>query len=206
MKITTRSFGYLVSRHSHRRITNPSSLFQLSTMPPAKRKAEQATTAPARVTRAAAKRSAAASSEPQPPAELREEKKAKKAKGTNQRKEKAVKGVGAPVQSDAKADEGDASGKVLEASNKTIVVEHCKQCRQFKVRADLVKEGLEKASCGITVILNPDKPRRGCFEIRQQGGKKFISLLDMKRPFKPMKDLDMDKVISDIFDEISKTS
>ncbi|KAH1072190.1 hypothetical protein J1N35_024518 [Gossypium stocksii] len=37
------------------------------------------------------------------------------------------------------------------------------------------------------------EPRRGCFEIREEGGKTFISLLDMKRPFKPMKEHDMEK-------------
>ncbi|KAH1046004.1 hypothetical protein J1N35_036788 [Gossypium stocksii] len=37
------------------------------------------------------------------------------------------------------------------------------------------------------------EPRRGCFEIREEGGETFISLLDMKRPFKPMKELDMEK-------------
>ncbi|XP_021276772.1 selenoprotein H [Herrania umbratica] len=87
--------------------------------------------------------------------------------------------------------------------NKTVVVEHCKQCNSFKTRAVQVKDGLEKGVPGIKVLLNPEKPRRGCFEIREEGGKKFISLLDMKRPFKRMKDLDMEKVISDIVDKIN---
>ncbi|XP_071692089.1 uncharacterized protein [Rutidosis leptorrhynchoides] len=87
-------------------------------------------------------------------------------------------------------------------SSKTIVIEHCKQCTQFKIRAVKVKDGLEKAVSGITVLVNPEKPRRGCFEIREEGGKKFISLLDMKRPFGPMKALDMDAVISDIIDQV----
>ncbi|KAL8266825.1 hypothetical protein R6Q59_004169 [Mikania micrantha] len=86
--------------------------------------------------------------------------------------------------------------------SKTIVIEHCKQCNQFKVRAVKVKNDLEKAVSGINVLVNPEKPRRGCFEVREEGGKKFISLLDMKRPFAPMKALDMDAVISDIIDQI----
>ncbi|KAJ4833577.1 hypothetical protein Tsubulata_026893 [Turnera subulata] len=77
-----------------------------------------------------------------------------------------------------------------------------KQCQQFKKRATMVKDGLEKAVPGINVLLNPDKPRRGCLEIREEGGEKFISLLDMKRPFQPMKDLDMDQIISDIIDKL----
>ncbi|KAH1107166.1 hypothetical protein J1N35_010934 [Gossypium stocksii] len=44
---------------------------------------------------------------------------------------------------------------------------------------------------------NLQQPRRGCFEIREEGGEMFISLLDMKRPFKPMKELDMEKAHND---------
>ncbi|XP_022730701.1 selenoprotein H-like isoform X2 [Durio zibethinus] len=86
--------------------------------------------------------------------------------------------------------------------NKAVVVEHCNQCNSFKTRAFQVRDGLKKGVPGIKVLLNPKKPRRGCFEIREEDGEKFISLLDMKRPFKPMKDLDMEKVISDIIDKI----
>ncbi|XVE97231.1 hypothetical protein REPUB_Repub03eG0003300 [Reevesia pubescens] len=86
--------------------------------------------------------------------------------------------------------------------SKTVVIEHCKQCNSFKTRAFQVRDGLEKGVSGIKVMLNPEKPRRGCFEIREEGGEKFISLLDMKRPFTPMKNLDMEKVISDIIDKI----
>ncbi|OAY53517.1 uncharacterized protein LOC110612317 [Manihot esculenta] len=89
-----------------------------------------------------------------------------------------------------------------DVTKKTIVIEHCKQCSSFKTRATQVKNGLERVVPGIIVLLNPDKPRRGCFEIREEGGEKFISLLDMNRPFKPMKELDMDKVISDIIEKI----
>ncbi|XP_028084909.1 uncharacterized protein LOC114286023 [Camellia sinensis] len=79
---------------------------------------------------------------------------------------------------------------------------YSKQCNSFKTRAIQVKNGLESGLSGVNVLVNPEKPRRGCFEIREEGGEKFISLLDMKRPFTPMKALDMDKVISDIIDKI----
>ncbi|KAK4274368.1 hypothetical protein QN277_017597 [Acacia crassicarpa] len=103
-----------------------------------------------------------------------------------------------------KEDEPKAgSGSAGDGSKCTIVIEHCKQCNSFKTRANLVKEGLEKSVDGIVVILNPEKPRKGCFEIRKEGGETFISLLDMKRPFEPMKQLDMDKVIADIVDKIN---
>lgn len=65
-----------------------------------------------------------------------------------------------------------------------------------------MKDGLESGVSGITVLINPAKPRRGCFEIREEGGEKFLSLLDMKRPFAPMRALDMDNVISDIINKI----
>lgn len=89
-----------------------------------------------------------------------------------------------------------------ESNKKTIVIEHCKQCNSFKTRANQVKGGLEKGVPGITVLINPDKPRRGCFEIREEGGETFISLLGMKRPFKPMKDLNMEEVIGNIIEKI----
>lgn len=87
-------------------------------------------------------------------------------------------------------------------SSKTIIIEHCKQCNSFKTRAIQVKNGLEKNIVGVNVLVNPEKPRRGCFEIREEGGEIFVGLLDMKRPFKPMKELDMEKVISDIVEKI----
>lgn len=90
----------------------------------------------------------------------------------------------------------------LGVSSKTIVIEHCKQCNSFKTRAMQVKTGLENGVADIQVLVNPAKPRRGCFEIRVEGGEKFISLLEMKRPFAPMKALDMVKVIEDIVDKI----
>ncbi|KAJ6856158.1 hypothetical protein NC651_037899 [Populus alba x Populus x berolinensis] len=82
-------------------------------------------------------------------------------------------------------------------------VDSCsKQCNAFKTRAIQVKDGLLSAFPGISVLLNPEKPRRGCFEIREEGGETFISLQNMKRPFPPLKALDMDQVISDIIDRV----
>ena len=100
-----------------------------------------------------------------------------------------------PAGSKAK-DNGEAPP--AEGSSKTIIVEACKQCSSFKIRAEAVKNGLESAVTGITVVINPEKPRRGCFEIRQSGGEVFVSLLAMPRPFTKMKNLDMDQVVADI--------
>lgn len=125
--------------------------------------------------------------------------KRKKAKTAPKKEEKvaAVEGEENGKAEEEKADDGGASEK-----GRTIVIEYCKQCNSFKTRAFKVRDDLEKGVSGVTVKLNPDKPRKGCFEVRKEGGETFISLLDMKRPFKPMKDLNMDKVISDIIDKI----
>ncbi|RRT36416.1 hypothetical protein B296_00048642 [Ensete ventricosum] len=93
----------------------------------------------------------------------------------------------------------------------TIIIEACKQCTSFKTRAIKVKDGLESAVPGIVVAVNPDKPRRGCFEIREENGQVFVSLLlidivslqNMPRPFTPMKKLDMDAVVEDIINKIT---
>ncbi|KAL5699209.1 hypothetical protein ACHQM5_030144 [Ranunculus cassubicifolius] len=84
------------------------------------------------------------------------------------------------------------------------MIPQIKQCEQFKKRAVMVKEGLEKAFPNIKLLLNPDKPRRGCFEVRVEGGEVYISLLDMKRPFQKMKELDMEKVVADIVKKVGK--
>eukprot|EP00268_Persea_americana_P021710 TRINITY_DN2161_c0_g1_i1.p1 TRINITY_DN2161_c0_g1~~TRINITY_DN2161_c0_g1_i1.p1 ORF type:complete len:175 (-),score=46.11 TRINITY_DN2161_c0_g1_i1:399-923(-) len=88
--------------------------------------------------------------------------------------------------------------------DKTIIIEACKQCNSFKTRASQVKEGLEKGVPGVTVTINPEKPRKGCFEVRTGSGNTFISLLNMPRPFKKMKDLDMDEVIDDIVKKLNE--
>lgn len=44
----------------------------------------------------------------------------------------------------------------------------------------------------LKVSINPEKPRKGCFEVRDESGTVFISLLDMPRPFTKLKALDME--------------
>ncbi|KAK1316808.1 hypothetical protein QJS10_CPA05g02348 [Acorus calamus] len=88
-------------------------------------------------------------------------------------------------------------------SKTVIIVEACKQCQSFKRRAMEVKAGLEKMDPGIVVKVNPEKPRKGCFEVREENGQLFVSLLDMKRPFTPMKQLKLDEIISEIIEKIN---
>ncbi|XP_004303448.1 PREDICTED: selenoprotein H [Fragaria vesca subsp. vesca] len=118
-------------------------------------------------------------------------------KKSKKKKEEAKSEQGEEAESDEEVDKVEDE----EVNTKTIVIERCTQCNSFKTRADQVRASLESLP-GITVKINPVKPRRGCFEIREEGGEKFISLLDMKRPFKPMKDLNMQEVIDNIIQKI----
>ncbi|KAI0503499.1 hypothetical protein KFK09_014433 [Dendrobium nobile] len=81
---------------------------------------------------------------------------------------------------------------------RTIIIEACTQCRSFKERADKVKQGLENAIPGISVEINPQKPRRGYFEIREEKTEVILSLPSMNRPFKLMKQLNMDELVKDL--------
>lgn len=65
-------------------------------------------------------------------------------------------------------------------------------------RATKLETLLKKA--GFSVTINADKPRKGCFEVRAagEGGKKFVSLLDMPRPFAKLKALDIDALAADV--------
>lgn len=48
------------------------------------------------------------------------------------------------------------------------------------------------------VVINPEKPRKGCFEVTTPGGTKVVSLLDMPRPFTKLKALDIDDIAKKI--------
>ncbi|KAF5830216.1 hypothetical protein DUNSADRAFT_14878 [Dunaliella salina] len=50
---------------------------------------------------------------------------------------------------------------------------------------------------GIQSTINPEKPRKGWFEVRG-GDKVHVSLQDMPRPFTKLKELDIDKLAADI--------
>ncbi|KAJ6361156.1 hypothetical protein OIU78_001741 [Salix suchowensis] len=90
------------------------------------------------------------------------------------------------------ADEEDAKEESTftgDGVNKTIVIEHCLYSLMWvkkQIHADKFFDNTEYRQ----------QPRRGCFEIREEGGETFTSLLNMKRPFPPLKGLDMDEVTS----------
>ncbi|KAL1210449.1 hypothetical protein V5N11_006778 [Cardamine amara subsp. amara] len=123
-------------------------------------------------------------------------------KKTKRKKSSIETGKAKKAKKEDEASEEEEKPEVEDPTKTKIVIEHCKQCNAFKTRAIQVKEGLEEAVPGVIVTLNPEKPRRGCFEIREEGGQTFISLLEMKRPFAPMKALDMEEVIEDIIKKI----
>ncbi|KAK6130047.1 hypothetical protein DH2020_036174 [Rehmannia glutinosa] len=99
------------------------------------------------------------------------------------------------------ADASSSSG-ATSAASKTIIIEHCTQCKSFKTKANQVKKGLEKAVAGVKVELNPENPREGCFEVREDGGDTFVSMLGVESPFDEIKALDVEKVVSDIVERI----
>ncbi|RID50644.1 hypothetical protein BRARA_H01356 [Brassica rapa] len=90
-----------------------------------------------------------------------------------------------------------------ESEKKTKKEEEEAETEDSTKRKSHTGEGRSGRSCSWrTVTLNPENPRRGCFEIREEGGQTFITLLEMKRPFAPMKALDMEEVIEDIINKI----
>ena len=52
----------------------------------------------------------------------------------------------------------------------------------------------------IVATINPEKPRKGCFEVRV-GDKAVISLLDLPRPFLKLKALEMEDVAKAVIKE-----
>ncbi|XP_057440269.1 uncharacterized protein LOC130732179 [Lotus japonicus] len=118
----------------------------------------------------------------------------------------------------AKQEEGSSSGKPsapsgsgssssAAAAKRIIVIEFCLLSDKFQTRANEVREALEpKLPAGTTVILNPKKARKGCFEIREKGGEKFISLLKLKDPYDALMALDINKIVTDITEQIAADS
>ncbi|XP_047441616.1 selenoprotein H-like [Mugil cephalus] len=57
-----------------------------------------------------------------------------------------------------------------------VVIEHCKSCRVYRCHAEGVKSALLAARPGLTVVLNPEKPRKKSFEVTLLDGGKETSL------------------------------
>ena len=67
---------------------------------------------------------------------------------------------------------------------------------QFQDARPAKFEAAVKAAGG-SVTINAEKPRKGCFEVKV-GDKTIVSLLDMPRPFGPLKALDMDDLAAKV--------
>ena len=73
----------------------------------------------------------------------------------------------------------------------------------FKTRASKVEKLFTSTQPEVKVTINAEKPRKGSFVVTvfrsgiDEEGTKIIELLDLPRPFKKLKDLDIDKVIAD---------
>ena len=50
---------------------------------------------------------------------------------------------------------------------------------------------------GVSIAINEEKPRKGAFVVTVND-KPVLSLLDMPRPFKKLKELDMEEVAEDV--------
>jgi translation initiation factor 1 (eIF-1/SUI1) len=67
----------------------------------------------------------------------------------------------------------------------------------FKTRAGKVEKAL--TALGHTVRINPDKPRKGSFVITIEDHEQpIVELLSMARPFKALREMDMDEVVKDV--------
>lgn len=64
----------------------------------------------------------------------------------------------------------------------------------FKTRANQLIKAVTAKQEGAAFSINPEKPRKGCFEVRGPSGKVYVSLTDMPRPFKPLRELDVEEL------------
>lgn len=65
----------------------------------------------------------------------------------------------------------------------------------FKTRANKIAKYLAENGADVNVEINKEKPGRGNFVVRVEGkDDPVLELLGMKRPFKALKDLDMDDI------------
>ncbi len=67
----------------------------------------------------------------------------------------------------------------------------------FKTKAGKLEKAL--VALGHEVSVNSDKPRKGCFVVNVEGSPSpAVELLSMPRPFKELRELDLDALIARI--------
>jgi hypothetical protein len=105
----------------------------------------------------------------------------------------------APATSAAE-DTGDEKKTGTDDQKKTVAIEACKQWGAFKTRANtIVKAVGDKAK----ISINAEKPGKGNFVVRVSGqDAPLVELLGLKRPFPPLKALDMEEVCEKVLQAI----
>jgi len=140
-----------------------------------------------RVTRSSTRKAAS------PPAKKAEEAKPPKKAAKKLTKPKAA--AAATAKEDVKVEvEPSTSGK------KVVTIEACKQWGAFKSRAAKIQKAVGKKA---TVEINKEKPGRGNFVVRVSGVEEpIVELLSLKRPFPPLKALDMEEISNKVISAI----
>jgi translation initiation factor 1 (eIF-1/SUI1) len=140
-----------------------------------------------RVTRSSTRKAAS------PPAKKAEEAKPPKKAAKKLTKPKAA--TAATAKEDVKVEvEPSTSGK------KVVTIEACKQWGAFKSRAAKIQKAVGKKA---TVEINKEKPGRGNFVVRVSGVEEpIVELLSLKRPFPPLKALDMEEISNKVISAI----
>ena len=132
-------------------------------------------------------------------------KKTKKAVGAVKKVEKSSSKVEQPAEKIEEKAESAVNATPVEAAKsvtKGLTIEHCKQCSSFKNQASKFEKSLKEKIQGLEVSINPQKPRRGCFEVRDEEGNIFLSLLDLKRPFPELRALNVEEHVELIVSKI----
>lgn len=144
-----------------------------------------------------------------------------KAKAAKESPKKVVKKAKAPAPKKkvtAKKAKDDASSKETEpmpeendvaaaeteeakGDEKVVMIEASNECQAFKVRAKKIADGVGSTA---KVVINQERPGKGNFVIRITGMEKpVLELKAMKRPFPPLKALDMDEVVKQVLDSLA---
>jgi len=84
------------------------------------------------------------------------------------------------------------------SNSQAVIIEACKQWGAFKTRAAKLQKQIKEAKPSYEVLINPEKPRRGYFEVRLGDGTVVLSLPAMKRPFPALKALVIEDVCADV--------
>ena len=69
-------------------------------------------------------------------------------------------------------------------------------CSVFRSKASKMERLLKEEIPGVSVVTNPTKARKGTFEVRC-GGKAIASFVSMPRPFKALREADLEKIAKD---------